>query len=267
MRKIFSGITAFILMMSLSACGVKQSDYDELSKKNEELQSQLDVAINKQSELEKQIADSADDARREEAVKKLKQQIDEIGEVTLEKEELISNLRAAYNQSDTKYRFHITNSDILRKAEHRVTDLKREKKAAEAKEAAAQAAAAEEEKLKQLNQSIDEYKESCKTYDYKELARNPSGYIGEKVKFTGEVIQVQESVYVNIYRINVTEGDYGFWEDTLYVTYTPEEDTPRILENDIITLYGEMEDLMTYETVLGSTATLPSMTAKYIDIN
>ena len=48
--------------------------------------------------------------------------------------------------------------------------------------------------------------------------------------------------------------------------YIPDPDEPRILEDDIITMYGEMQDLMTYETVMGSTVTIPQMYAHYIDI-
>jgi len=124
--------------------------------------------------------------------------------------------------------------------------------------------------------SKKEYKEACKKYEYKDIARNPNDYEGKMAKFTGQVIQVQESSFLGTktltLRVNVTaeenefaEGGY-LYEDTVYVTYYPSEDESRILEDDIITMYGELTGVETYDTVLGSTVTIPSMTAEYIDI-
>ena len=67
-------------------------------------------------------------------------------------------------------------------------------------------------------------------------------------------------------RVNVTQNEYGNWEDTLYVNYIPVEGELRILEDDIITIYGEMMDLKTYETVMGSSVTIPQVYARYIEL-
>lgn len=115
----------------------------------------------------------------------------------------------------------------------------------------------------------DEYKASCESVAYKDIARLPDDYKGKQVVFTGEVIQVQESSWSKstIYRINVTKDQYGYWDDTVYVTYKLPEGAPRILEDDIVTFYGQCEGTHTYETVLGSNITIPAVSATYIDIN
>ncbi len=126
----------------------------------------------------------------------------------------------------------------------------------------------QQETPEQLAAKEQEYKEGCKTYSYKELARNPRNYIGETVKLTGEVIQVQEGYFNGVtLRVNITKNEYDFYEDTVYVEYTyPSSNSSKILEGDIITIYGEFKGEETYLAVLGNTVTIPSVEAKYITI-
>ncbi len=118
----------------------------------------------------------------------------------------------------------------------------------------------------------DAYKAECEKYSYKEIAREPDKYKGKKAKFKGEVIQVQQvSLFGSIsyvLRVNVTKTGsyYTYYTDTIYVTYVVTEDAPRILEEDIITMYGTLKGEKTYTTVLGSSMTIPEFEAKYIDI-
>ncbi|MCI8361977.1 MAG: hypothetical protein HFJ41_02345 [Clostridia bacterium] len=128
---------------------------------------------------------------------------------------------------------------------------------------------AREQAERQKQEDEQNYKNACKTYTYKELARNPNNYTGKKVKFTGQVIQIQEDFLNSIMlRVNVTKDKYDFWDDTIYVEYTySSSNESKILEDDIITLYGDFEGEKTYTTVLGSSVTIPSVSAKYITIN
>lgn len=110
------------------------------------------------------------------------------------------------------------------------------------------------------------FKESCNYYTYNEIARNPEKYIGEKAVFTGEVIQTIEDGNRYILRVDVTPTRYS-WTDTVYVYYTKRDSSEgRILEDDIITMYGELTGTTTYETVMGASVTIPAMLASYIEI-
>ena len=113
------------------------------------------------------------------------------------------------------------------------------------------------------------YKKECKTYTYNEIARNPGKYKGEKAKLTGEVAWlVQDSYNGKIYYtmgVDITKGRY-IYTDTVYVTFTAEESDERILEDDIIVIYGEMNGEKTYEAVSGASITIPYCIARYIDI-
>lgn len=114
---------------------------------------------------------------------------------------------------------------------------------------------------------ISEYKKNCKTYDYKTIFRYAEDYKGKEVKFTGKVVQVIESDTMPSYRINVTKDKWGYYDDTIYVSFFDMDgNTPRILEDDIVTVYGTLSGTYTYETVLGASVTIPSMLALYIDI-
>lgn len=68
----------------------------------------------------------------------------------------------------------------------------------------------------------DEYKASCQYYDYKEIARQPDAYKNSRAHFSGKVLQVTEHTFdsnkIDL-RVDVTEDEYGLWDDTIYVTY------------------------------------------------
>lgn len=114
------------------------------------------------------------------------------------------------------------------------------------------------------------YKDNCSSYSYETLARDPGGYKGTYGKYTGEVIQVMESSFLGVIsytlRINITKGKYGY-SDTIYVTYMQSGDAPRILEDDIVTVWGMNNGSKTYQTVLGASVTIPWVEAEYIEIN
>ena len=108
------------------------------------------------------------------------------------------------------------------------------------------------------------YKDKCSTVSYKNLARNPSKYEGRKVKFTGKVLQVQESIWGNVYRIGT--GGWRYYDDVLYVTYNASSMKSRILEDDMVTLWGKADGLRTYQSILGASITIPEIEAKFISI-
>lgn len=115
-----------------------------------------------------------------------------------------------------------------------------------------------------------EYINSCVEYSYKEISRQPQLYKGKRAVFTGKVLQMmEESPEINTtvaLLINVTEGEYS-WSDTLYAVYKRTIiKASRILDGDIITFYGEIDDLYTYESIWGQSITLPKINIKYYEL-
>lgn len=89
--------------------------------------------------------------------------------------------------------------------------------------------------------------------DYKGVSRNPSDYTGRYVKFDGKVLQVMEDDSLVSFRI-ASKGNY---DDVVYVSMTRPDSYSRILEDDKVTVSGVYFDLMTYETVMGASITIP----------
>lgn len=109
------------------------------------------------------------------------------------------------------------------------------------------------------------FKQQCKTYTYDQIARNPDDYKFQNAKFQGKVIQVIESGNNITMRLNVTRGRYS-WSDTIYVQYSRKDSSEsRILEDDIITVYGILTGTVTYQSVFGAPITIPAMRCSYID--
>lgn len=110
----------------------------------------------------------------------------------------------------------------------------------------------------------------CKSYTYEEIARNPEKYDGEYAKFTGEIVQIMEdagSSYTEYtLRVNVTKGEYGFYSDTVYVLYSAEKGESRLLEGDIITMYGCLDGTTTYTSIFGQSITIPKFKAMLVEI-
>ncbi len=114
--------------------------------------------------------------------------------------------------------------------------------------------------------SEDEYKASCTAISYDDVARNPNVYTGRRVVFHGEVIQIQESGRDVTLRVNVARNANE--DSVLYIDYKRKnENEIRILEKDTITMYGEMNGIKQYQTVLGDQVSVPYLLAEYIAIN
>lgn len=108
----------------------------------------------------------------------------------------------------------------------------------------------------------DNYKSTCKDISYTDIARDSNGLKGQYCKFTGKIIQVMDGSY----RMNVTANEYGYYNDTIVFTYNIGNEN-RILENDIVTIWGQSAGLLTYTSVLGAEVTVPEIAATYISID
>lgn len=98
---------------------------------------------------------------------------------------------------------------------------------------------------------------------YNQLARTPDDYENEKVKFTGEVIQVIEGEKCNNLRVAVNDNH----DDIVFVEYNPSILKFRILEDDNITLYGISRGIHTYKSTLGGNISIPGIHANNIEMS
>lgn len=98
---------------------------------------------------------------------------------------------------------------------------------------------------------------------YDKLARTPDDYEYEKIKASGEVIQVIEGDGETQLRVAVG-GDY---DTVLLVYYDSSIVDTRVLEDDNVTLYGISQGLYTYESTMGGDITVPLVAVQKIVIN
>lgn len=157
------------------------------------------------------------------------------------------------------------------KEEERLLEQKRieeEKKAQEEKERKEKEAEEKrkaEEERKAKEEAERKEKQGYNTgITYSQLARTPDEYRGEKVKFSGKVLQVQEAD--NYIAIRLAVG--GNYNNVIFLVIETNrvEMNQRILEDDNITVYGKSAGIYTYETVMGNELSIPSMSVDKIDM-
>lgn len=109
----------------------------------------------------------------------------------------------------------------------------------------------------------EQLKALAKNVPYDSLARNTEKYVGELVYYKGQVVQVMEMGGLKVVlRVNVTEQPFGLWDDTIWVNY----EGPRVLEDDIVHIWGEVVGRRTYTAVLGNEITIPEITAVILEL-
>jgi hypothetical protein len=109
---------------------------------------------------------------------------------------------------------------------------------------------------------VANFKASATAIPYKQLAKNPDRHAGEKVKYTGQIFQIQEDGGSSIILLSVTDQGYGFWDDHIWINYPG---TIKGAEDDVITIYGKVVGEKSYETQIGGETYVPEVDAKYIE--
>ena len=99
--------------------------------------------------------------------------------------------------------------------------------------------------------------------NYTEIMRSPNVYSGEKFSIYGKILQKSEGWFSTTLRIG-TSG-WGYYDEVFYVT-VPSSATidVNVIEDDMVTIYGECTGTETYKTILGGSITIPSMDAEKI---
>ena len=119
--------------------------------------------------------------------------------------------------------------------------------------------------------SEDDYKAECQSVDYKELCRYPEKYEGTKIVVKVKVSQIIDANFSGsekAWRTYTDNSGYGFYaDDEYYMLDKRGGDAVKILEDDIITVYGEFTGLEKITRALtGTTDELPRIEVKYADL-
>lgn len=116
----------------------------------------------------------------------------------------------------------------------------------------------EDSKSSSKEPTEEEYKANCTDLDYKNYMKNPSKFLLDDVKVSGEVLQIME---------DSTGGTILLYQDgdssqVIYITYDGSND---VVEDDYITVYGSAYDTHTYTSQANYKITCPFISAKYIE--
>jgi hypothetical protein len=114
-----------------------------------------------------------------------------------------------------------------------------------------------------LCSDIVSLKNQATTVNFKELDKNPDSFKGKIVKFTGQILQIQEADNYGVIRLAVTKESYG-WSigDVVYVEYQGHTDA---VKDDVVTVFGQLTGSKTYESQARFQITVPSMTACVVE--
>ena len=104
------------------------------------------------------------------------------------------------------------------------------------------------------------------TYD--ELMRNNEKYVGKTVNLRGEVFQVQNTYGDEYYSLIYTKcesfmGDFFCNDDMIWINYSD----VKLLDNDIISFWGDVKGLKNYKTIAGIPMTVPEIDVIAINIS
>ncbi len=176
-------------------------------------------------------------------------------EISKEKREISSEMNKVKKEY-AEYKEIMKEYEGLRQkeAEARAIEAERalEEQRAEKKQKAEEAAAQREQEEKTGY-------ETGITYD--QLARTPDDYTGKKIKFSGTVIQTMDGEDFVQIRFAV-DSDYAL---ILLGEYDKGIVPSRVLEGDVITIYGTSIGLFTYESTFGASVTIPAVSIEKID--
>ena len=97
---------------------------------------------------------------------------------------------------------------------------------------------------------------------YAEVARNPDSFTGERLVFSGKVLQVVEGSS----EINLRIATDGGYDDVIFVGYDKNLLDFRVLEDDTVTVYGTCIGLYSYKSTMGATISLPGMYCEAVEL-
>ncbi|QHJ72492.1 toxin regulator [Planococcus halotolerans] len=240
-------LVALIAVIIGGSFGPSQSEVDASTDENQKNQEKLESA---NKELATKIEElESTNAKSTEKIKELEAKVKEAEPFFLleEKERKAKEAELKKKEDEEKAKKAAEDAAAKEKAD---AEAKAKEEAA-AKKAAEEKAAAEEAEKVGYDTGI--------TYD--QLARTPDEYIFEKVKFSGTVIQVMEGDGLTQIRLAVND-DY---DTILFAEFDAAVLDYRILEDDTITIRGLSSGLITYESTMGGSISIPGVIIDQIE--
>lgn len=234
--------------------------------KQESTTDEQKVAEDKQKEIEKQKEEREKIKEMEDKYEIILSESKDYANMTDEEGVTATEMVANWSKLSTEYKDKYKDSKAAISDSINAYNAKKKAEEEAAKKAEEEAKKAQEEEAKKAAEAAKKAEEEASyntgiTYD--NLARTPDEYKGQKVKFTGKVIQVIEGTSENTLRIEL-DNDYN---KVIIVGYKPSIASKRVLENDSVTIKGTSIGIYTYKSTLGGNISIPGIYVNEITIN
>lgn len=116
-------------------------------------------------------------------------------------------------------------------------------------------------------ESKEDYIASCEEYEYKKILRSPNEYIGKRIKVTLDIADVDEKNENNLVQryIALHTNSILSW-DTYVINDLRYESLPKLLQEDTITIYGEIKELTQVSNVFGKSYESVVIDMRYVEL-
>lgn len=162
------------------------------------------------------------------------------------------------------------NSDVLREDQNISEESEPESIDEESVSGEQGTSSAEEPDIEEVvSESEDEYKASCAEYNYKDVLRNPDEYVGKRVKITAKVSSVHDKGLLNPvkYYFVYSNDEYDMWLGDQYGVFEYREaEDPKILDDDVITVYGEISEPQETKSLIVNSQEIFCIDMKYAEL-
>lgn len=113
-----------------------------------------------------------------------------------------------------------------------------------------------------VTETREEYIASCKSdYKYKDILRNPSDYKGQRIVIDVKIYQVHDGYYF----ANAND-EYGWWIGDTYCINDKSNGVTKILDGDVIRVYGEIDGTVNTMSLIVKSEELVSINMKHYEI-
>lgn len=110
----------------------------------------------------------------------------------------------------------------------------------------------------------EDYRAACQVVGWKDLCRYPDDYKGQKVQVE---VKLQQSVSDKRWRGQTDDGTGWYMDDEYYLVDKRDSDAVKLLEGDVVIVYGEFTGLETITRALtGVSSEVPRISVKYADL-
>jgi len=115
-------------------------------------------------------------------------------------------------------------------------------------------------------ESVDSVKSKAIDVPYTDLYRYNENYVGQYVHYRGQVLQTSTENGTTWWRIATKASEYGGYSEDVILLAADNYSGLRLLEGDIVDVWGQSTDLVTYTAIMGNEITVPLISYLHVEL-